>query len=255
MELRRSQVPERLVQRCQVWLRRLVSEVRGRLGESPGSLALSRTFSLPRGRGSAGPYGGPGDGDLVTFMAASRHGICGSCCLAGVSRRCRWTRPGPLRGWQDHIMRGRRRKRRLGLTIAIAIEIVIAMTAEGVPVRLTRTESRQRTRDLLISAAMRVFARDGYAGASVDAIAGQAGFTVGALYSNFATKQELFLAAFERHCADELAALPALTETGASREELLLAVTRRFGEVDEEHREWWQLWAELWLYAQRHPQA
>jgi len=124
-----------------------------------------------------------------------------------------------------------------------------------VPTRLTREQSRQRTREALVSAAMRVFARDGYAGASVDAIAEQAGFTVGALYSNFATKQELFLAVFERHCAGELADLRALAETAASAQELLTAVTGRFADFHQEHREWWQLSAELWLYAQRHPEA
>jgi len=129
------------------------------------------------------------------------------------------------------------------------------MTTVPARSRLTRAESRQRTRDLLISAAMRVFARDGYAGASVDAIAEQAGFTVGALYSNFATKQELFLAVFERHCAGELAALRALAETATTAEELLAAVTARFAGLDAGQREWWQLSAELWLYAQRHPEA
>jgi hypothetical protein len=37
--------------------------------------------------------------------------------------------------------------------------------------------------------------------------------------------------------------------------ELLDAVTRRFADLDETHREWWQLWAELWLFAQRNPHA
>src|SRR6266704_7205933 len=107
------------------------------------------------------------------------------------------------------------------------------MTTTG-PARARPTRARQRTRDQLLSAAMRVFARDGYAGASVDAIAGQAGFTVGALYSNFATKQDLFLAVFERHCAGELAALRALAETAASAQELLAALTARFATLDEQ---------------------
>jgi AcrR family transcriptional regulator len=128
------------------------------------------------------------------------------------------------------------------------------MTTTG-PARVRPTRARQRTRDALITAAMRVFARDGYAGASVDAIATQAGYTVGALYSNFATKQELFLAVFERHCAGELAALRAVTETATSPQELLAAVTARFATLDEQQRQWWQLSAELWLYAQRHPEA
>jgi AcrR family transcriptional regulator len=128
------------------------------------------------------------------------------------------------------------------------------MEGAVVPVRLTRAQSRQRTRDALVSAAMGVFARSGY-GASVDAIAAQAGYTVGAVYANFGTKEELFLAAFERHCADELAALRELTAATDSVAELLAAVTRRFTDLDEAHREWWQLWAELWLFAQRNPHA
>jgi AcrR family transcriptional regulator len=126
-------------------------------------------------------------------------------------------------------------------------------TTGPAPVRPTR--ARQRTRDALITAAMGVFARDGYAGAPVDAIATQAGYTVGALYSNFATKQELFLAVFERHCAGELAALRAVAETATSPQELLVAITARFATLDEQQRQWWHLSAELWLYAQRHPEA
>jgi AcrR family transcriptional regulator len=129
------------------------------------------------------------------------------------------------------------------------------MTTVPARIRLTREQSRQRTREALIAAAMGVFARDGYAGASVDAIAEQAGFTVGALYSNFATKQELFLAVFEHHCAGELAALRALAEQATTAEELLAAVTARFADLDDQQRQWWQLSAELWLYAQRHPEA
>src|SRR6266702_903425 len=105
------------------------------------------------------------------------------------------------------------------------------MESAVVPVRLSRAQSRQRTREALVSAAMGVFARSGYAGASVDAIAAQAGFTVGALYANFGTKEELFLAVFERHCAEELAALRELTAASGSVAQLLAAVTGRFAEL------------------------
>src|SRR6266487_6689193 len=111
----------------------------------------------------------------------------------------------------------------------------------AVPVRLTRAQSRQRTREALVSSAMGVVARSGYAGASVDAIAAQAGFTVGALYANFGTKEELFLAVFERHCADELASLRELSASTGGRAELLAAVTGRFADLDQAYREWWQL--------------
>jgi AcrR family transcriptional regulator len=89
----------------------------------------------------------------------------------------------------------------------------------------------------------------------VSAIAEEAGYTVGALYSNFASKDELFWAAFEQHCAGELAALEGLVAGAGSRPHVLTAVTQRFTDLEDEHRQWWWLWAELWLYAQRHPDA
>ena len=72
--------------------------------------------------------------------------------------------------------------------------------------RLTRAERRAQTRAALLDAAARVFVERGFAGASVEAIAADAGFTRGAFYSNFASKEELFVEllqerAFERYRA------------------------------------------------------
>ncbi|HZM26793.1 MAG TPA: TetR/AcrR family transcriptional regulator [Gemmatimonadales bacterium] len=58
--------------------------------------------------------------------------------------------------------------------------------------RLTRAEQQARTRAALIEAAGRVFIERGFAGSSVEAIAAEAGFTRGAFYSNFRSKEELF---------------------------------------------------------------
>ena len=58
--------------------------------------------------------------------------------------------------------------------------------------RLTRSESQARTRQALLTAAGQVFVERGFAGASVEAIAERAGYTRGAFYSNFASKEELF---------------------------------------------------------------
>jgi AcrR family transcriptional regulator len=123
------------------------------------------------------------------------------------------------------------------------------------PRRLTRAERKTQTREQLLEAAARVFARKGYAGASVDDIAEEAGFTVGALYSNFSGKQELFLAAFERHCDQELTLVQALLGADLPFEQQLDAVGRQLGELDATHRQWWLLSTELWLYAQRDPAA
>lgn len=57
---------------------------------------------------------------------------------------------------------------------------------------------RQETLGRLFGAATEVFAEDGLQGASVEAICSRAGFTRGAFYSNFASKEELFVALFER---------------------------------------------------------
>ncbi|WP_232531790.1 TetR/AcrR family transcriptional regulator [Microbacterium halophytorum] len=56
-----------------------------------------------------------------------------------------------------------------------------------------QTRSRENTRARLLEAAAEVFAEVGIAGASVEAICDRAGFTRGAFYSNFETKDQLFL--------------------------------------------------------------
>jgi AcrR family transcriptional regulator len=59
--------------------------------------------------------------------------------------------------------------------------------------RLTREESKARTRQQVLDAAHKLFRRKGFAGTSLDEIAEEAGLTKGAVYSNFANKEELFL--------------------------------------------------------------
>lgn len=57
----------------------------------------------------------------------------------------------------------------------------------------------EHTRSLLLDAAQEVFAKQGFGGAALDDIAEVAGYTRGAIYSHFGTKEELFLAVIERH--------------------------------------------------------
>ncbi|MFM9865032.1 MAG: TetR/AcrR family transcriptional regulator [Micropepsaceae bacterium] len=61
------------------------------------------------------------------------------------------------------------------------------------PARLTRAEQQAQTRERLLAAAERVFARHGYGGASIDLISAEAGYSKGAIYSNFESKEEVFL--------------------------------------------------------------
>jgi AcrR family transcriptional regulator len=59
--------------------------------------------------------------------------------------------------------------------------------------RLTRAERQQQTRNDLLDAAARVFVSRGFQGSSVEEISAQAGYTRGAFYSNFKSKEELFV--------------------------------------------------------------
>jgi len=61
------------------------------------------------------------------------------------------------------------------------------------PARLSRTQQQAITRERLLMAAQQVFSRLGYGGASVDLIAAQAGYSKGAIYSNFPNKEAIFL--------------------------------------------------------------
>jgi AcrR family transcriptional regulator len=65
--------------------------------------------------------------------------------------------------------------------------------------RLTPERRRELTRSALVEAAADVFARQGFEGASLEEIAEAAGFTRGAIYSNFGSKEDLLLAVVERY--------------------------------------------------------
>src|SRR4051794_28740391 len=65
--------------------------------------------------------------------------------------------------------------------------------------RWTRERRLEHTRSLLLDAAEDVFAEKGFAPATLDDIAQTAGYTKGAIYKHFATKEELFLAVNDRY--------------------------------------------------------
>src|SRR4051794_24769266 len=70
--------------------------------------------------------------------------------------------------------------------------------------RLTNAERQARTRARLLEAAAKVFARRGFHAASVDEVAGEAGYSTGALYHQFKGKEDLFLALLEEHSAQQV---------------------------------------------------
>lgn len=87
--------------------------------------------------------------------------------------------------------------------------------------RLTRQESRLETRTRLLESATQLFARGGYEGASVDLIAESAGYSKGAFYSNFESKEAIFLELLDVHKRREIDALAQLLAQDISASELL----------------------------------
>jgi AcrR family transcriptional regulator len=122
--------------------------------------------------------------------------------------------------------------------------------------RLTRAEAKARTRELLLDAAARTFARHGFAGASVEEIAEEAGFTVGALYSNFAGKQELFLELMSGRARDRVAATEqVLAGEYPAAQDVWTALGQQMVDVADKDMDVAPLQAEFWLYAVRHPEV
>src|SRR5947208_2818313 len=68
----------------------------------------------------------------------------------------------------------------------------------GMTTRLRRPEMVLRNREAVLAAARRVFLDRGYAGATLELIAEDAGFSKGVLYSQFASKADLFLTLLHR---------------------------------------------------------
>lgn len=118
--------------------------------------------------------------------------------------------------------------------------------------RLSRTQSRQQTRERLLDAAKEVFTREGYAGASVDVIAESAGFSKGAFYSNFESKEAIFLDLLEQHMGEEVAISSGFAPENASAEDAIESIAERYAR-DPVDLEWCLLSIEFALHAIRSP--
>lgn len=115
---------------------------------------------------------------------------------------------------------------------------------------LTRREKQQRTRQALLEAAATLFCERGLEGASVDEIAQAAGYTKGAFYANFKSKEELFLVMLDEQFAKELERLDAtLTGTHEPQEEARAAAADFIHFASTE--EWPGLYFQFVAYAAR----
>ena len=119
------------------------------------------------------------------------------------------------------------------------------------PRQRQRRPRREEVVEELLEAAARVFARRGYAGASVEQISEDAGYSTGALYSNFKSKEELFLRLFETRNERRRHELRAtVAEAGGGLEGLAAAAANLSATLESEH-EWFLLYLEFALRAAR----
>ena len=119
------------------------------------------------------------------------------------------------------------------------------------PQVLTREENRERTRSALLASAAKVFARRGYDRATLDEVAADAGFTKGAVYANFDSKEELFLAMLDERFAVRLQELDEVMSSHASPEEQARRAGGDFARYVVADPYWQRLFAEFTAHAAR----
>lgn len=122
------------------------------------------------------------------------------------------------------------------------------------PGRLDRRAMKERTRQRLLDAAEVVFVRRGIEAASLDEVAEAAGYTKGAIYSNFASKTDLIAALMDRRIARQAAAAE-LDLDGVTLEQGLRLLDERSRSEGEADREWIILATEFFLHAMRDARA
>jgi AcrR family transcriptional regulator len=117
--------------------------------------------------------------------------------------------------------------------------------------RLTRAEKSAQTRAELLASARRLFLRHGFHACSLEMVAEEAGFTIGAVYSRFGSKADLFLAILAERIDQlvaEVAQVGGLHQPIPEQAELLAG--RRMALLEQE-REWFPLVLEFWSHAAR----
>jgi AcrR family transcriptional regulator len=114
------------------------------------------------------------------------------------------------------------------------------------------SRKRRQTQARLLDAALDAFAERGFYGTSVEDVCERAGFTRGAFYSNFATKEELFVALYDRQADRILATLTDLAP--AAGDSLEVVLTELVAAIPQDRR-WFLVNTEFALHAVRDPAA
>ncbi len=120
--------------------------------------------------------------------------------------------------------------------------------------RMTRAEKQASTRAALLGAAAHVFTRVGYEAATVEGIAERAGFSRGAFYSNFESKDELFLTLIESRIQTSLRDIAAAFQQGVTADERIRSGGEFLDSLVAKDRQWCLLYMEFWSRAVRDSQ-
>src|SRR5436853_7658208 len=118
-------------------------------------------------------------------------------------------------------------------------------------VRMTREERRAHTRMCLMEAAGKIFSRQGLQQASIDDVAEEAGYTKGAFYANFKSKEELFLAMLDERFAARLKEIDAAVASDETLEVQAQQAGADFARFLGADRSWQRLFFEFAAHAAR----
>lgn len=117
------------------------------------------------------------------------------------------------------------------------------------------TKRRPQTLAKLLDAALEAFAENGFGGTRIEDVCERAGYTRGAFYSNFASKEELFFALFDRHAERVLETFEKQAAALGAGPLTLNDIAAALADFDEAERTWYLVTTEFTLSAIRDPAA
>jgi AcrR family transcriptional regulator len=116
----------------------------------------------------------------------------------------------------------------------------------------SRAERQVQTRSALVDAAERLFTAQGFHATSLDSVAAEAGYTKGAVYSNFSSKEDLFFAVYERRIEVRVAEIHAILDAAPLARDAIEAMARMAPVRSERDDGWLAVFFEFWAHVLRH---
>ncbi|MBS2536836.1 TetR/AcrR family transcriptional regulator [Catenulispora sp. NF23] len=117
------------------------------------------------------------------------------------------------------------------------------------------TKRRPQTLAKLLDAALEAFAENGFGGTRIEDVCERAGYTRGAFYSNFASKEELFFALFDRHAERVLERFERQAAALGTGPLTVQDIAAGLADFDQDERTWYLVTTEFTLSAIRDPGA